>query len=338
MFVTNSLTGGGAERAMNLAANELSKRNWPIALVPINSSGPDFVEPICEVFPVNRTWRGTLLNTIRAFFRFQEIIHSWKPDIVVVTCDLPEFYGAFLFHRSCIVVVEEASAPWGTRKSFGRLVRFILRMRGALWVAASPHLTIWPNGRVPDAVLQNIMAFTDELNGDDLVEVTLQNLIYIGRLSAEKRPDWFVEICSKGNFQGILIGDGPLKESLIKQDKATNAQVQFKGYLPNPWSNINKDQLLIVPSASEGDGLVVIEAMKANLPLLISDIPDFRRFNFPEKHYCKSPQDFILRIEQYQTDLHSLIVPVTIKERILNERTPQVVGDSWVTFLEGLNK
>lgn len=38
-IVTNSLTGGGAERAMNLAANALHAAGIQVLLIPINHGG-----------------------------------------------------------------------------------------------------------------------------------------------------------------------------------------------------------------------------------------------------------------------------------------------------------
>ena len=88
MIVTNSLSGGGAERSMNLLANELTKRGWPVSLVPINSGKPDQVVPVCSVFPLNRIWNGSFLNTVVAFWNFNKVVNSWKPDIIVLNCDL----------------------------------------------------------------------------------------------------------------------------------------------------------------------------------------------------------------------------------------------------------
>ena len=58
LFLTNSLTGGGAERAMNIVANELVRLGFEVGLVPINQSKDDFVELNCPTFPLLRQWRG----------------------------------------------------------------------------------------------------------------------------------------------------------------------------------------------------------------------------------------------------------------------------------------
>ena len=167
MIVTNSLTGGGAERAMNLVINELSERGWITALVPINSGASDLVEPICEIFPLERIWQGSLLNTVRAILNFNKKVNLWKPDVIVLNCDLPELFGALLLSRRKIVVVEHINRPWITRKWLGLAVRKLLRSRKAIWVAVSPHLTIWPLKKTPQAILLNPISLTHRAKAYD---------------------------------------------------------------------------------------------------------------------------------------------------------------------------
>ena len=97
MLVTNSLTGGGAERAMNLLSIELLNRGWSTALVPINAGGQDQVIPLCDVFPLERPWNGSLASTFKSVIKFNQVVRSWRPDVVILNCDLPELLGALLF-------------------------------------------------------------------------------------------------------------------------------------------------------------------------------------------------------------------------------------------------
>jgi glycosyltransferase involved in cell wall biosynthesis len=336
MFVTNSLTGGGAERAMNLASNELSRRDWAIALVPINSGPSDFIEPVSEVFPLGRKWRGGFLGTVYSFIQFNIVVRSWKPDVVVLTCDLPEFFGAFLLASKKLVIVEEASYPWGTRENFGRIVRKMLAIRQVRTIAASSHLKIWPNRVLPDAVIENAITPFDVSHGPRGVDCETMRLNFIGRLSAEKRPDWFIEVCKIGGFKGRVIGDGVMKQVLIDNVNTKGVDVEFSGFLKDPWAVLQEKDLLIAPSAFEGDGLVVIEAIKHGVPLLISDIPDFRRFRLPERNYCKDVPAFVRRASDYMNKLNELVVPGNVAIEILESRSTDTVGDKWEAFLNSM--
>ncbi|CAB4820926.1 unannotated protein [freshwater metagenome] len=336
MIVTNSLTGGGAERSMNLVSNELTKRGWPVALVPINFSEPDLVDLACEVFPLNRQWRGGIFNTLSAIKKFNQVVHSWKPDLLVLNCDLPELFGALLLSNRRMVAVEHINRPWITRLTFGRMVRGFLRIRRVTWVAVSSHLTIWPEGISPNAILLNSLtpiSVTMPTKNQTDKNPKLTRIVFIGRLTPQKRPEWILEIVSKSGLNAEIFGDGLLKNALQSQAAEHKQNIIFSGFVRDPWSHLGLGDLLIVPSEWEGDGLVVIEALKVNIPILVADIPDFRRFGLPDKNYCKNIDDFVGRINQYRDDLYSLVVAEEITDSILASRSLEVVGDAWEKFL-----
>ena len=337
MIVTNSLTGGGAERSMNMVSNELTKRGWSVALVPVNTSEPDLITPTCEVFPLYRQWRGSFFNTLSAYVRFNRVVRSWKPDVLVLNCDLPELFGALLLHRQFIVIVEHVNFPWSTRVVTGKIIRSILSMRGGVWAAVSSHLGIWPTGKSPYAILQNPLTPSIETIQKTAVTSYLKRLVYIGRLSSpQKRPEFMLEIGAASGVDVEIVGDGLVRDTLQEEVAAKKLRVKFSGQIRDPWSLINQGDLLIVPSSYEGDGLVVIEGLQKGIPILVSDIPDFRRFGLPERNYCQTVGAFIARINEYRTDLHHLIVPENIVAPILVSRSLGAVGDSWEEFLNSI--
>ena len=84
--------------------------------------------------------------------------------------------------------------------------------------------------------------------------------------------------------------------------------------------------------------MVVIEAIARDLPLLLSDTPDFRRFGFPNANYCIDSADFVKRLTEYELRINDLRVPAQTRREILNSRTPKAVGDSWVNYLNYKSK
>lgn len=91
-IVTNSLSGGGAERAMNLLADNLGRFDeLNVLLIPINAGPRDLVNPSCGISEIVRVWNGGLWDTLKAFFRYQSVILKFKPEFLILNCDLPEF-------------------------------------------------------------------------------------------------------------------------------------------------------------------------------------------------------------------------------------------------------
>jgi len=335
MIVTNSLTGGGAERSMNLVCNELDRRGWEVSLVPINSSAEDQVIPICEIFPLRRQWKGGVISTFLAYIKFNQIVRTWKPDVIVLNCDLPELFGALTFGWNCLVVLEHANVPWAHRPLLGRAVRQILALRKTTWAAVSTHLSVWPTSKKPYAVIENpivSIANIQTIASQDKIK----RLIFIGRLSSEKRPELALEISRFSATELIVIGDGDLLESLKRKVAEESISAQFVGRVNNPWLELVDGDVLIVTSSSEGDGLVVIEGLQHGIPMLLVDIPDFRRFNFPDENYCSDLEDFISRINNFTSNPSLLRVPSILAEKILSGRSLKVVGDKWEEFLNSL--
>ena len=87
MFVTNSLSGGGAERATNILVNALKNSGIQVSLVAINDGQRDLIEPTCEVFELHREWKGGLVSVFNAYIGIQKAIWRWRPDFLVLNCD-----------------------------------------------------------------------------------------------------------------------------------------------------------------------------------------------------------------------------------------------------------
>lgn len=342
MFVTNSLTGGGAERATNLLINALTESGANVSLVTVNSSGADLVSPKCEVFELKRPWQGGIGTLWVAYLRFHAIVKKWSPDIIVLNCDAPELLGAFLLGGHRIVVVEHASRPWGTRKSLGRIVRIILRFRHAKWVAVSSHLRIWPNNRAPDSWINNsatqnlVKAKTTIIRNQMGSDQEIRRLVYIGRLSKEKQPGWVLEIAKQTGLPAIFFGEGRLRDSLLTEGHQMGVEAQFAGFVTDPWAFIRTGDLLIVPSSFEGDGLVLVESLANQVPLLVNAIPDLLRFDLPERNYCNSPNQFTDRIKEFSQSLTTLQVPDDVASRIVEQRHPDKIAAAWKDCLTNL--
>jgi glycosyltransferase involved in cell wall biosynthesis len=333
MIVTNALTGGGAERSMNLICNELTSRGWPVALIPINASLLDQVVLKCEVFPLNRKWKDGIKGTAAALSMFNQIVKSWQPDTIVLNCDLPELFGSLLFGKKQLVAIEHSSHPWNQRPLLGKIVRRLLKLRNVNWIVVSNHLKIWPTYDEPYGVLQNPLTQVSEIRKEEN-ENAIKRLVYIGRLSIEKRPEIALKI-SQATSKGLaIIGDGILRSDLEELALKDSLNAVFLGHLVNPWLEVRPGDLLVVPSAYEGDGLIVLEGLQREVPMLLADIPDFRRFRFADRNYCSSVDEFVVRIINFNQNLQGLKIPFHISQPLLLERDLRVVGTAWESILE----
>ena len=331
-IITNSLSGGGAERAMNLLADSLSKfSELTVLLIAINSGNKDLVEPECLVVEIRRKWKGSVWDSIRSFLRFQITLLKFKPQCLVLNCDLPEFYSAFAFWSGKCVIVEHTTKPWVKRRTLGRIVRFILKLRGASWIRVSERIPLnfgfavqatIPNIVNPDVLLVNSRNYQSDASPGKLV--------FVGRLSNEKRPDLFVELARKTGIASIVIGDGVLLPSLLAETNNL-ASIEFLGQRKNPWECVSPNDLVVITSDYEGDCLVALEAAIIGVPVALRNIPDLSAIGFPLNNYFENISDLTKRINDL--NFKSFLMDDSQKKKILAGRSAEEVSLKWLSFI-----
>lgn len=105
----------------------------------------------------------------------------------------------------------------------------------------------------------------------------------VGRLVESKGFDMLIEAFAKGaalqpHLHLAIIGDGPLRGALQARVEALGLRerVHLCGYRDDLRQLYNALDWLLVPSRAEGLGLVVQEAVMADVPVICSDLPVFR--------------------------------------------------------------
>ena len=334
MFVTNSLSGGGAERATNILVNALTDLGLQVSLVAINSGAPDLIKPKCQTFELKREWQGGLLSVLAAYFKMQSVIWKWKPNYLVLNCDIPELLGSLSLGKHKLIAVEHATFPWINRIQLGKVTRKILSARNTKWVSVSKHLKIWGTQALPDISICNAIV-TPKINKSKS-NGKIKRLNYVGRLSQEKQPLWVLEIAQIVNLPARIFGEGLLKKQLQDFGKENGIESEFSGFVSNPWEFFEEGDLLIVPSSFEGDGLVLVEALSNRIPLIANDIPDLRRFNLEDYNYASNVDDFSDLISANLNSIENFLPSERTVYGILKDREPQVVGQRWSAFLNSL--
>ncbi|MBU6149296.1 MAG: glycosyltransferase [Verrucomicrobia bacterium] len=133
-----------------------------------------------------------------------------------------------------------------------------------------------------------------------------KKILCIGRLVPEKNFFLVLEALSiikkngVGNFPAVFLGSGPLKSSLQIFAKTQGIPLYTPGVQEDVFHFLKfaREYLFIHPSLSEGQGLVVLEAMAACKPCLLSDIPAHREVAGKGALYFnpKSAQDLANKI------------------------------------------
>jgi glycosyltransferase involved in cell wall biosynthesis len=331
-ILTNSFSGGGAERSMNILANEFQKNGFETSVIAVNSGPEDVVPRECATYCLERNWKAGFVETLKSRKKLKTVLNSLNPDSIIVNCELPELLIALTRTKSEIFVVEHASDPWRGRKFIGLIIRAILIAKKVKWVAVSRDLKFWP-GLTKFSVVINNPIVKEYLRPEK--ELSNSNhpprLVFIGRLSEEKQPEMFLEICRETKIPGIIFGDGPKRAELENAIKSKNINVEMRGFTKFPWQEIGSNDLVIVTSKNEGDGLVVAEAIVLAIPILLLDTLDLRRFQLPEVLYKRDISDFCESINYHQKNgFDSFKITTDLQEKLTEKRLIETILGQWL--------
>jgi glycosyltransferase involved in cell wall biosynthesis len=101
------------------------------------------------------------------------------------------------------------------------------------------------------------------------------DVLFVGRLSPEKGLETLIEAAQylSKETRIVIIGDGELYKQLERQVQQLACNIELKGWVNNQSlpSYYNRARVFVVPSLSEPQGVVVLEAMACGVPVIASN-------------------------------------------------------------------
>lgn len=227
---------------------------------------------------------------LRGFAQIRNLIGQWRPEVVHVhsavasvvgriaarSCGVPCVYTAHGFgfkaqvpfvRRSIAFLAEQILAPITSRLIC--VSSFEMTMSESLLIKRS-RVSLASNG-ISDSPLRAAPASDPP------------TFIMVARMDAPKRHDLVVAAIEDLNRRGtcppqvLFAGGGPLLERLeASRRKANAATVQMPGDLRDIPERLSASQVFVLISDHEGQPISIIEAMRAGLPIVASDLPGIR--------------------------------------------------------------
>lgn len=159
--------------------------------------------------------------------------------------------------------------------SFPRVVRRLARS----------GVDVVPNGVDLERLLRLLEDSVDEGDEAPLAPPGRQDLtvLTVGRLIDSKRHGTLLSAFARiagSRDRLVMVGDGPLRATLERQagELGITDRVEFLGLVPRDdvYRLLSRADLFVSPSRFEGLPVSVLEAMAAQLPVVLSDIPPHR--------------------------------------------------------------
>lgn len=294
-FTVQSLNIGGAERNVRNLAQEFLWDGWSVAVVAFDEAGP-----VSEELPDDV--EVTVLEasrTLTAILRLARWIRMENPDAIIANTthiNVATLVAQRLANVELqTIVVEHSMLSDRIERLDGRKEMVTARLAGLLYPRADGIVA------VSDGLAADIASVTGvdrstvttiynpivtdrlyELASESVSDEWLQSnkipvLLSVGRL--EDRKDIptllraFELLLKQRECRLILCGDGPKRSQLenLATELDISEQVRFEGWVENPYKYMNRADVLVLSSVSEGFANVLVEAMAVGCPVVATD-------------------------------------------------------------------
>jgi glycosyltransferase involved in cell wall biosynthesis len=213
-----------------------------------------------------------------------EILQTWLPQMDIIGGLVARWNSMqwILSERSSEVAYQRTPALAWLRGRLARHAKAVVAnsVGGAeYWkrIVPADHAVITVNNGIDFAAIRGAAPISCQDSGD-----RGQTVLFVGRFEHYKASEIFLQairhMSHRHNVRALLMGDGPLLQEVRDNITSLNLEthVRIMPYRADWWGLLKTATALISPSRFEGQPNVVLEAMAAGCPLIVSDIPAHR--------------------------------------------------------------
>ncbi len=292
LLIINSLTNGGAEKAINLLAKRL-KENNKVYLVAIDASNPDY-EPNVELLDLQIKYTKnkikTFLQLIKKIKKLKEIKQKYDIDISISFLPGPGIANVFSKGKDKTIVSVRNNVE--EKGIFEKILTKISCKKADKVVAVSKGIeqlciekmkidknkvvtikNIYDSNELEKKILEPIKNkyISDILENKDVIITTGRFVKQKGYISLIKSFKYALE--QKKDIHLMILGRGKQKNKIEKLVKKRNLEsnVHLIDFTKNPYPYLRKSKIFICNSLFEGMSNSIIEAMAIGLPIIATD-------------------------------------------------------------------
>ena len=273
LFVTESLTGGGAESALVRLLNRLAGE-FDCTVVTVFSGGEELCKPEIHIRCLNpnrSSLRFAFLRLLAQAGLAHRLWHSEEFDLHIAWM---ETFPTKLVSAAPGLKIAWVHCDMENRTQRDKMARWYPKFHRVVCVSRDVERAFRRYFSGDTEVVPNI------LEKSEIVEKSLEfhaesfDILAIGRLSPEKGFDRLIDAVKQLNRLGLfptlgILGEGPERENL--ENRAAGIPgVQFLGFRENPYPHLRAAKILAIPSRSEGASTVAQEGLILGKPMVVT--------------------------------------------------------------------
>lgn len=354
-FLLPSLDVGGAERVAISILRNLNPEKYDLHLLVFGTRNGGLVNMVPNYVQITSFEKQKVRYTVP-----QLLLYVWKlkPKFVFSNLSYLNLLVALIkpfFPKNCVVVARESNiASINVKRSKNSLLSYILYKYFLNNIDAIICQT---------EEMKQDLAFSFDLEKHKLrliknpvdfefieekscMPISLEdgfiNIVACGRLTRQKGFDILLgslTYLSDLNIQLWLIGDGELKETLVRYCKKLNLKnVHFLGFLENPYPYLRQADMFVLSSRYEGMPNVVLEAVALNTPVVATPakggVIDFivsKKCGLVSKDMSPKGLSEIIR------DCHRISGKFNVGPQFVNDHSAKIVTRLFEGILEELS-
>ncbi len=282
LYLTNGVSGsGGLEKVLSIKTEYFcSQKKHEVGIITLNEENKqpffNFNESI-KFYNINLSTENRVQYYLEYIRKVNDIVEDYSPDIILVCDDgLKGLFVPLWLKKKTKTIYERHAALSLNLKSkiLANLAKKLVSVYDGFVVLTPTCKEDWGNR-------SNIVVIPNPLEHIPKNKTSLSNkrAICVGTLNHNKgydllleslalikNEDWHIDIYGKGDPEEYI--------NLVKKLDLSLEKICFKGTTKNIANEYLSSDFLILPSRTEGFGMVLIEAMSYGLPCIAFDCPN----------------------------------------------------------------
>lgn len=303
LYLTNGVSGcGGLERVLCTKTNFfIEQYNYDITIITINESNSkrffSFHDKV-NFINIDIDSENKIFRYIDYMRSVSSLVKSISPDIILVCDDGVKgvFIPTWLKTSATLIYERHAALDLNVKSKY---LKYLMTKAAKKY---DKFVVLTPNCKYEWGDHENIIVIPNPLSNFPLQksQLNFKRAICVGSLNHNKGYDLLIEslaIINNESWRIDVYGYGD-QDSLLEQAKEKGVsldKLNFKGGSKNIEDEYLSSDFLILPSRTEGFGMVLIEAMSYGLPCIAFDCPNGPRHIISNKvnGYLAEPENIV---------------------------------------------